>query len=58
MAGTRVVVVCPVCEVHWDRDGQAPGCADASHFHRDLEVHRHLYGGGLAGWHHRDGRVV
>jgi hypothetical protein len=41
MAGTRVVVVCPVYEVHWDRDGQAPGCADASHAHRDFEVHRH-----------------
>ncbi len=42
MAGTRVVVVvCPVCEVYWDRAGQAPGCADASHVHRDFEVHRH-----------------
>jgi hypothetical protein len=41
MAETRVVVVCPECKVHWDRDREAPKCGDASHVYQSFELHRH-----------------
>jgi hypothetical protein len=41
MAGTRMVVFCPECEVHWDRDGEAAKCLDTSHVHQGFGVHRH-----------------
>jgi len=41
MAETRVVVVCPQCKLHWDRDREAPKCQDATHVHQSLQVHRH-----------------
>ena len=33
-------MVCPDCRTAWDLDDEAP-CSDATHTHREWEVHRH-----------------
>jgi hypothetical protein len=38
---TRVVVVCADCGVHWYELGETAQCADATHEHHRVEVHRH-----------------
>jgi len=42
MTDTRVVLVCADCRVHWYELGEEARCADATHEHHRVEVHRHL----------------
>jgi len=36
------IVYCPPCETYWDEEFELPKCADGSHEHRRLAMHRHL----------------
>ncbi|HMG44974.1 MAG TPA: protein-tyrosine phosphatase family protein [Acidimicrobiales bacterium] len=38
---TRVVVMCPECQVHWYVGAGEAGCRDAGHEHQRFEVHVH-----------------